>query len=37
MVNHVLFGMIIVYVFVVNGYILDECFDEVVRSIDLHA
>jgi hypothetical protein len=37
MVDHVLCEVLIVYVFSVNNYILDECLDEVVRSVDLHA
>ena len=37
MVDHVLCDLFIVYVFYVNGKLLDKCLDEVVRSVDLHA
>jgi hypothetical protein len=33
----VLCELFIVYVFSINGKLLDKCLDEVVRSVDLHA
>ena len=37
MVDHLLCDMFIVYVFSLNGKLIDKCLNEVVRSVDLHA